>query len=346
MQADARKSSREMSVKKATLKDVAELTGLSINTVSRALRGLPHISPETGDRVAEAARRLGYLPDMVASSMRSGRTKTVALIVPDILDPLFALWAKSIEALLYRHEYHALILNTDEDSAREEYAVNLALGKKVEGIILCPAQQGSRDIQLLKRVNVPFVLIGRHFTDIKTDYVVMDDMNGAFIATQYLIDSSRRNILYLNACSWISSARERRAGYMKALEKNGIPTRPELIQEVDIVKPGDCNRVLRELRNAGIQFNGVLAFSDLIAWQMIYFMTRAGIAVPKDVAVIGFDNLQSSIYYPYSLTSVTYSKQDVVDATVRILLRRMRGKDRKRFERVVIRTSLFVGEST
>jgi LacI family transcriptional regulator len=229
---------------------------------------------------------------------------------------------------------------------KEEYAIKFALSKKVEGIVLCPVQKDSKDIQLLKRINLPFVLIGRHFNTIETDYVIMDDSNGAFLATQYLIDMGRKSILYLNAHNYISSAVERKSGYQHALEKNNIDYNPELVREIDIVKNGDCHRVLKELKMENIHFDAVLSFSDLIAWQMIYFLNKEKITIPGDVAVIGFDNLQSSIYYPYSLTSVTYSKKKVADEVVRILMQKMEDNTWSKFEQIVIGTSLFIGEST
>lgn len=331
--------------KKVTLKDVAELTGYSINTVSHALRGLDDVSKNTKEKIIQAAEKIGYVPDMIASSMRSGSTKTIAVIVPDIVDPLFAIWSRYIEEELRKKDYDTLIINTDENYEKEEYAINLALSKKVEGILICPVQKSYEDIQHLKRLNIPFVLLGRKFDEIQADYVVMDDFKGAYIATQYLIDKGKNEILFLNANEYISSAKERLAGYKEALISNGLKVDQNLIRQVDIIKNDDCLRILNELKSEKVNFNACLAFSDLIAWQMIYFLNKEGRKVPEDIPVIGFDNLQSVIYYPYALTSVTYSKKAVVEEGIKILFEKIEKKNFTKLKKKVINMNLFVGES-
>jgi LacI family transcriptional regulator len=331
--------------RKVTLKDIAELTGFSVNTVSHALRGLDDVSESTKEKILKTAHQLGYVPNMLASSMRSGRTKTIAVVVPDIVDPLFAIWCRYIEEELHKIDYDTLIINTDENYEKEEYAINLALSKKVEGIIICPVQKKFEDIQQLKRFNIPFVLIGRHFKDLTTDYVIMDDFKGSYIATQYLLDKGRKKILFLSANEYISSAEERLGGYREALITNGLEINESLIRKVDLIKNDDCQRVLTELIGDKVTFNACLAFSDLVAWQMIYFLNQEGFKVPEDIAVVGFDNLQSTLYYPYSLTSVTYSKKMVVEEGIKILIDKIENGNFSKPKQKVISTSLFVGES-
>lgn len=331
--------------KKVTLKDVAEAAGFSVNTVSHALRGLADVSGPTKERIITTAKQLGYVPDMIASSMRSGSTKTIAVIVPDIVDPLFAIWSRYIEEELRKKDYDTLILNTDENYEKEEYAINLALSKKVEGILICPVQKSFEDIQHLRRLNVPFVLLGRKFKELQADYVVMDDFKGSYIATQYLIDKGKDKILFLNANEYISSAKERLDGYKEATVSNGLQIKQELIRQVDIIKNDDCLRILNELESEKLNFDACLAFSDLIAWQMIYFLNKKGYKVPEDISVIGFDNLQSTIFYPYALTSVTYSKKAVVEEGIKILFEKLEKRNFTKFKQKVINTSLFVGES-
>jgi len=132
--------------KKVTLKHIAQKAGVSINTVSRALSDKHDISRKTKDKIREIAKDLGYIPDAVAGSLRKGSTKTIAVIIPDIMDPLMTIWVKDIEARLRQNGYNIFIINTDENYQREEKAVILALSKKVDGIILCPCQKEDEDI--------------------------------------------------------------------------------------------------------------------------------------------------------------------------------------------------------
>jgi LacI family transcriptional regulator len=200
----------------------------------------------------------------------------------------------------------------------------LAIGKKIDGIILCPCQKDQSSIEMLKSNGVPFVLIGRRFPRDDIDYVLADDAEGGYLATRHLIETGRRRVLFLNGPGYISSARERLAGYRRALEEQGMPYACELVREVAI-KVGECTRVLREVVEQKLQFSGVMCFSDLMAWEAIYQLQSLKMRVPEDVAVVGFDDIQSRLFYPYPLSSVGYSKRGIARKAVGILLNKIGG---------------------
>lgn len=331
--------------KKSTLKDIAEASGFSINTVSRVLRGKNDIKKGTKDKINSIAKNLNYVPNYIAGSLRSGKTRTIAIIIPDIVNPLFAIWAKAAEMLLNKKGYDSLILNTDEDYKAEENVIKIALRKNVEGIIICPVQKDYKNIKYLKEIGFPFILVGRHFKEFETDYVVMDDYKGGYIATEYLIKKNIKDILFLNANIYISSAEERLNGYKGALRSNGINIKKELIKYVDIVKRDDCDRIIRELKENNIKYSGVFSFSDLIAWRMIYFLKKHGIRVPEDKKIIGFDNIQSYFLFPYNLTSIGYSQIMIIEEAVNILLKKTKKEKQEDYTQIVIPTNIHIGES-
>jgi LacI family transcriptional regulator len=293
--------------KKVTLQDIAVKTGFTKNTVSRALRNKPEISEATRKLINDIAKEMGYIINTIAGALRSGVTRTIAIILGDISNPHFGIMAKEVEIAIRRHSYNTFVLNTDEKYEVEEQAVYSALSKKVDGVILCPTQENIEAIKLLKKNGIPFVLWGRHFTaEPETDYVVCNDFKGGYLATQHLIERGHRDILCLTGPGYISSARERLAGYQKALEEQGLDCRPELIRETSITA-GTCRQVIQKALEAKVKFTAVFAFSDMLAWEAVYTLNKYGIRVPRDVGVIGFDNIQSRMCLP-SQTRHGYSQ--------------------------------------
>lgn len=333
------------SLYKVTLKDIAKKTGYSINTVSRALKDKEDISAATRKMIQDTAKEMGYINNSVASSLRSGYTRTIAVILGDISNPHFSIIVKEIEKNARKHKYSTIILNTDEDPKIEEQAVYSALSKKVDGIIICPTQKSKANIELLKKTGVPFVLIGRYFADIDTDYVICNDIQGGYLATRHLIKRGHRRILLLNGPAYISSARERLEGYRRALAESGIEYDEKLVHEIPVTL-GDCRHVIRKLLDEGIGFTGIFAFSDLIAWEAIYALHKLGYRVPQDIAVVGFDNIQSRYLFPFPLTSVGNYKGRMSKRAFDIVLKRINSNFDGKYIHDIVDTRLIVRESS
>lgn len=330
---------------KVTMKDIAEKTGFTINTVSRALKDKDDISEATRKLIKDTAKSMGYISNSIAGALRSGATKSIAVILGDISNPHFSIIVKEIETAARKHGYSTFIINTEENSSLEYEAISSALGKKVDGIIICPTQRSKENIEFLKKAGVPFVLIGRYFSDIETDYVVCDDVNGGYQATMHLIEKGHKRILMLNGPSYISSAAERHEGYRKALGDSGIQYDKSLVYEMSITA-GESKRIVRKILEEGIKFTAVFAFSDMIAWETIHVLHKYGIKVPQDVAVIGFDNIQSKLSFPFPLTSISTSKSKMSRRAVDILLKRINNNNETGVINAVIDTKVVAREST
>ncbi len=330
---------------RVTLRDIAAATGFTMNTVSRALKGGEDISARTRQLIQREARRMGYIPDALAASLRSGRTRTISVIIPDISDPLFAILVRDIEARLREKDFDLFIQNTDEDDAQERRAIRAAIAKRIDGIIVCPCQKSADNMELMSRNGVPFVLLCRRFPRGSSDYVVADDVKGGYLATRHLVERGHRRILFLNGPPYISSARERLLGYRQALREAGIAYSRALVREVPI-RGGEVSRALGSLLDSGARFSSIFCFSDLMAWEAISFLQGRGLAVPGDVAIVGFDDIQSRLNYPYPLTSIGYGKKKIADLTVETLMRSMEKPTRSpRVERAVD-VSIVVRRST
>lgn len=179
-----------------TLKDIAAKTGYSVNTVSRALRDKDDIAVETREMIQRTAREMGHVSNTLAASLRLGYTNTMAVILGDISNPHFSIMMKEIEGYAWKAGYTSILFNTNENEELELAAIQSALNKNVDGIIICPAQKTPDNLIYLKESGVPFVLIGRR--DEAYSYVVCNDELGGFQATKELLAAGHRDILLLH----------------------------------------------------------------------------------------------------------------------------------------------------
>lgn len=307
---------------RVTIRDVAKKAGVSINTASRALNGKPDVSKETRSSVLAAAQALGYVPDGVAQGLRVRRTKTIGVIVSDIGNPFFSAVVRGIEEVTRKAGYQIILANTDESLDAENAAVSVLLQKRVDGILMTPSQKSLEPILLLQRRCVPTVLMARRFANHATDFVVNDDAAGGFLATDYLIQKGRKQILFLNGPPEIWSASERLRGYLDALAKHGLPADPELIVSTTAKMDG-AYRSVAETIARGVRFTAVYAFSDLLAMGAIRALKEAGLKVPRDVAVVGHDNIDFADILETPLTTIDMSKTRLGREAARILLAKL-----------------------
>ncbi len=306
------------------LRDIAEKTGYSVNTVSHALHDKPDISEKTKEHICKVAKDMGYIVNSSAAALRNGRSRSIAIIVGDISNPHFSIMIKEMESVLRKHTYNAIIINTDENEKLEKQAIMSAVSKNVDGIILCPVQQTKNNIEYLISLNIPYVLIGRRFEDIASNYVICDDIHGGYAAAEHLISLGHKNILFINAPEYISSSRERFAGIneaMKAHSGKGCTLCTET------VSPANSDKEISGILKKHPHCTAIICFSDIIAMQVCYFLGSIGKSVPNDVSVIGFDNIASKYYLPLMITSVTSSKTKMSAKAVDVLFGELDGKN-------------------
>ncbi|MDR0641825.1 MAG: LacI family transcriptional regulator [Treponema sp.] len=326
-----------------TLRDIAQITGYSVNTISRALRGKDDIAPDTAERIQKAAAEMGYINNAAAASLRLGHTNMIAVILGDISNPHFSIMMKEIENRARADGYGSFLMNTNEDLEVERAAIQSALNKNVDGIIICPSQQDDSNIRYLLETHIPFVQIGRHFDLSGAGYVVCNDELGGYQATKYLLDKGHRDIAMLTGPSYISSARERHAGYCRALAEQGVEYRPDLVRESSLI---GCSGVIEDMFREKLHFTALFAFSDMLAWGAWTALYKCGLQVPEDCSLVGFDNIQSRFAIPFRLTTISSYKARMSTAAVECLLSIMRdGKFLTGESGLVIDTELVEGET-
>lgn len=331
---------------KARLKDIAAATGFSVNTVSHALRDMPDISGTTKEIIRQAARELGYIPNLQASSIKSGKSRMISIILPDIANPHFTIVFREIEEYFRKLGITPFFINTNEDPEEELNAVRLSIGQNVDGVILCPTQVHGHSIHLLQDSGIPFVLIGRHFgTEMKANYVVCDDTQGAYLATAHLLELGHRKIAYCKTNDHISSDTERFAGYQKAMAEAGETVAPELVLQLSPTG-AHSGEAIRAFLEANPACTAVLAFSDILAYAVIRELLAMGRRVPEDVSVMGFDNICSDYALPIQLSSVSVSKKHMALTACEILYGQISGDSSDVPQEVVLPTRLFLRETT
>lgn len=310
-----------MQKKRVTMKDIAQHTGLTVNSVSRALRDCDDISETTKKLVREMADKLGYVRDTLAESLRSGSTRTIAVIMGDIANPVFSLQIKSIERIANKADYSVIIYNTDENPRQERNAIMNAYSKRVDGILICPVGSDLDNVKLLEKIGIPYVLLGRRFAGFQADAVVWDEVKAGSIATQYLIERGHTNILYFGSPTNISSASERLEGYRMAHEQAGLPVNELLIHFVKSINSPCTKELSAFLRSGPPPFTAAVIFSDMMAFEVLYEFKRHGIRIP----IVAFDNIQSKIRCSSPFPSVA-SQQTHGEVAMNLLFQKLHGE--------------------
>ena len=316
-----------------SMRDIAKMTGYSVNTVSHALKDEKDISEKTKEYIRKTAIEMGFIVDSVASSLRSGITQTISVIIGDIFNPHFGRWVRDIELAAFENGYTTFIINTNEDETHERNAIIMSISKRVDGIIICPTQTNKDNIDIIKRANIPCILIGRRYINESFNYVICDDEKGGELAADYLIKKGCRKILFLNGPEYISSAAERLNGYKKALKNNGVSFKKELVNTVDI-KAENLKFIIREIIESGMEFDGIFAFSDILAFEVMAELKKYGNSYDK-LPVIGFDNVMENLILPLSMATVAVKGESLAKIAFDKLGEMMKSRKSKEEQTVI-----------
>lgn len=324
---------------RVTLKMIAQATGYTTNTVSHALKGKDDISSTTAAYICQKAQEMGYINDMAASSLRSGFTRSIALILPNIANPFWAVLTKGINLELRKYDYTSLIMDTDEDNILEYKSVQAAISRKVDGIIIAPNQLDQSALRLIEKNNVPYILLGRRFSGEPMNYVVWDDEEGSYLAVSYLLKQGRKRILFINGPHHISNSVERFRGYCRALAEYHIPYDPGLVAETNISAASD-NENLKKILEREVSYDAIFAFSDFIAWEIMVLFGKKGDQRLRDIPIVGFDDIQSNLRIPLPFVTIGADKQLEAKLVVQNLMEKIQEKNPSPPRQITIPTRL------
>ena len=308
-----------------TMREVANVAGVSIKTVSNVINDYPFIKPTTRQRVLDAIAELHYQPNLSARSLRLGRSGVIGLIIPDLRNAYFAELADAVMRAAAKRGLSVLIEQVGGDRESELAALRGPRSRLVDGVLYSVLALDQDDVGVIEELDTPIVLLGERIFNGPTDHVTMANIAGAQAATAHLIAIGRRRILALGAPEGevIGSAGLRLTGYQAALAEAGIEFDDRLVRYAGTWHRRDGAEAMRTLLEDGVEFDAMFAFNDALALGAMRVMQEAGLRIPRDVAVIGFDDIDETRYSLPTLSTIAPGKDEIAERAISMLLERI-----------------------
>jgi LacI family transcriptional regulator len=310
-----------------TLRDVARAARVHPGTVSRALnaetRGL--VNQETAERVIRAAEELGYRPNRIARGLKTSRSFTVGVIVPDLTNPLFPPIVRGIDDRLRAAGYTALIANTDNDADRERLDFEAMRARQVDGFITATARLEEEFAAEIAAAAEPVVLVNRRLEDGSVPAVTVDDRQGVALAVEHVAALGHRRIAHLGGPQALSTGHQRHLGFLDAMRAAGLEPDPRLIRFSHAFTEAEGARVCDELFDAAPDVTAIVAGNDLMALGCYDVLARRGLRCPDDVSVVGFNDMPFADHFHPPLTSVRIPHREIGAAAAEVLLELLAG---------------------
>ncbi len=304
-----------MRIKLPTMYDVAKLAGVSQPTVSRVLNrndtSVP-ISDETRARVLAAVEQLGYRPNVAARSLRTQRTQTVALLIADLSNGFYQLLARAVQDVARKHDYEVLISSSDHLYENEKHFCEIVLRRGMDGVIMVPQRLSIHEMDhFLQQTQIPFVVLGRHIDHPRIDVVYVDDERAIYEATSWLIQKgSHSSIGFVGVPASLPPGLGRLQGFSRAVTEAGLTLDPRFMLEGDFTLEGG-KRAAQTLIERGDFPSALVVINDLMAIGVILTLQEAGIRVPDDVAVMGFDDIPEATIVRPALTTIAQDPREI-----------------------------------
>ena len=324
----AKSNDRSKGTKAASIYDVARESKVSVFTVSAVINNKSHVGKKLRERVEEAIKRLNYRPNLIARSLAKQRTHTIGMIVSDIANPFFPMVVRGAEDAAQRQGYNLLLCNSDDTLEKEETQIELLLSKRVDGILLTKAAGDLRPAlrQMIKQVNIPFVLVMRTYPKLTKDAVISDDYQGAYDAVSHLARAGCRRIGLISGPLKISNAIARMQGFRDALQSQGLPLEKNLMVEGDYRIESGFRAGHALLSH---QPDGIYVANHLMTIGLLQAAEEMGLRCPDDFKLVSFDDYPwLGVFHP-KLTTVELPKHQLGSEAVELLVRRIGGSTEK-----------------
>jgi LacI family transcriptional regulator len=336
----------EKSRKISTLKDIAKELGVSATAVSKALNNKGGISKELVDKVKEKAKELNYKPNNIAKSLKLNNTKTIGVVISDSSYTFFPKVIKGIEDVTSKEGYNIILCNTDSDREKEKKAINVLMNKRIDGIILAASMLTRlEDYDFLNGMHIPFVFLIRKSEAEGADYVINDNVLGAYLMTNHLLKQNKNGRIYFfNINGYTPSSHDRLTGYQKALEGKGIPYDPSLIFNM---KPEieEGYTTIRQLLEKGEDVKTIFCGCDVISIGVMEALIEKGIRIPEDIQVAGYDDIDYAAYLRVPLTTIRQPRYLIGSKGTEVLIDKIRNKV-KRVQHVILKPELVIRQTT
>jgi len=352
----------------STIRDVARLAGVAPITVSRVINNSGYFTDETRQRVEEAIHTLGYMPNSLARSLRSHKTRTLALVLTDITNPFWTTVARGVEDAASDAGFSVILGNTDESDVEQERYLRIILEKQVDGVLLVPSGEPHEPVSTIRRQNVPVVVLDRRVSsDLDVDSVRSDSVQGAYELVRLLIKLGHRRIAALTGPQDVSTAVDRVSGYRQALHEAGLDWEMVLYGEYDLAsgfrlanialenegRPTFSEHDLSsgfELTSKALRANprptAFFAANNFLAIGALRALRAHNLQVPEQVALVGFDDLPESLVVDPFLTVAAQPAYEMGYKATELLMARLTGRAPENCQEIILPTQLIVRRSS
>ena len=335
---------------KATLKQIAKELNVSVSTVSKALNDSPEISEQTKIRIKEYAKLKNYKPNVIGLNLKNRKTKTIGVIIPNILNSFFAKVFSGIEKVADEKGYNVIMCISNESLKKEINTLDMLSNGTIDGFIVSVSEEAQKlqDYNHFKEIineGTPIVMFDRIAEEVECDKVVVDDFDSALNATQHLIDLGCKNIALFSSVDNLSVGKLRADGYLKALKDNHIEINQKIILRTD--SEDDLNAKIEAIFDNN-KIDGIFALDESDSVAALKMGVKKGFKIPEDLSIIGFaDGILASRRLSPSLTTVSQHGIEIGEAATRLLIDRLESKEENQvYQTIVIKTNLKEREST
>ena len=333
--------------RKISIHDIAKELGVSSTTVSFVINGKAkekRISMEMVERILAYIQKVGYQPNMMAKSLRTGKSKIIGLMVENIADPFFSSIARIIEENTYKLGYKIFHSSTDNDTDKSKDLIKVFRERQVDGYIIAPAPGIEDNIQQLIDDGIPVIQFDRYFAALNTDVVVIDNEAGAYAATRHLFDNGYTNIGFVTLDSFQVQMTDRLKGYQKAIKESGakkmvlhVPFGIESIQSTEKIK---------EFIEQHKSMDAILFATNYLAISGLLAIRELGINIPQDMGIVGFDDNSHFALFSPSVTAVAQPVQEISEAVIKLMITCLGENKKRKREKIVLKTILNVRDSS
>lgn len=331
------------------MKDIAAELGVSVVTVSRALRNRPDIAKETRAKVLERVKRLNYRPNLTARSLVTGRSSLIGLVVPDLIHPFFGEIAKGLSSKLREKEYYLLVSSSESDPQLEQDAVEHMLAHHLDCFVVASCRKDTDTLRRIKEAGVPLVLVDRNFPGSHSNFVGVNDVKVGELATEHLIAQGAKRIAHIRGpVTGIGDARV--AGYCNALKRHRMKVSSNYVVACGEASDSEGEirgrRAMDEILALKPRPDGLFCFNDAIAVGAMERALEAGLRIPKDLAIVGCGNFHYSSKLRVPLTSVDQKSREIGERAAKLIMTLLGKPPATRPRSIILEPELIARESS
>ena len=311
-------------MKSASIKDISESLKVSKTLVSLVLNNKGEqygISPITQQKVKDKAKELNYSPNQMAQGLRLGKSKSIGLIVPDISNPFYSRIARYIGDLVDKNGYNLTIYNTDEDIDKEKRLIQNLLERNVDGLILASTSMNNEELRELSKNNIPYVLIDRHVEGFETNYVGVNNYQGAVEAVEHLINKGLKRIAFVSVGpDFVSSLEDRKRAYIDTLKNSHVAYDKDIdiiVSYTNIVE--ELNNKLEAVFSSSDKPEALFIANNKLAIESLIILKKLGVSIPKDLSIVSFDDVPMFDILPFPVSTVAQPIQEICTEAIKII---------------------------